>query len=262
MIKNTPTSKRHSEFVAHFLMRITLAALGSVAALSQSGCDKPAPPSVAQTQSSPIDRVADNPQSSLGKSAAAARDAANAAQLRQSEASALADSLSGRTGGAVGGDERTVKVSGVEFRAPAGWSSIPPQNRMQSAAYLIGEATGGGQMGGQDTVCVWLAGIGGSVEQNLDRWRGQVKNPATNQPAESKVETRTIAGMRVTLVSMSGTYSSMVGGAATPIPGTGFRGAIVEAPSGAVFVRLTGPSDKVASASKDFDAMIAGMTRP
>lgn len=221
-------------------------------ALLVAACDdgtSNAPPSAATSkQNNPLQAVPDAPQSILGKSAQMGKSVAQQAASSQDAAGAMADELSGQAG--------NLTISGVEFRPPSSWTKTAPANRMQTAAFQIGEGTGN-----DATLCVFLAGMGGSTQQNIDRWRGQVTNPSTGQPAESKVETHTAAGIKITMVSMEGTYASMVSGATTPIQNQGFRGAIVEALAGPIFVRLTGPKDQVAGATDAWRKMVLGITR-
>lgn len=208
------------------------------------GCeDQSAPPPPTKGQG--LSKLSETPQSILGKAAKSGKDLAGTIGAGQDQASALADEVSGQASVAV--------IGGLEFRPPSAWTKTQPASSMQLAAYKVGE---GGAL------CVFLTGISGSVEDNVARWKKAVTDPGTSDPAPAKVRTQTVQGIKVTLVTMNGTYSSMVSGTPTPQPGSGFRGAIVEGPSGNVFVRLTGPEAEVESATREFEQLVFGVRKP
>ncbi len=102
------------------------------------------------------------------------------------------------------------------------------------------------------------AGKGGSVDDNVDRWVKQF-DPQTAPPVRT---THTVHGMNVTRVEVGGTYKAMQMPAAAPSsPHASWRlvGAIVEAPSGTWFFKLTGPDATVKAASKEMDALVDSM---
>ena len=99
---------------------------------------------------------------------------------------------------------------------------------------------------------------GGTVDDNVDRWVKQF-DPQTSPPART---THEVHGMKVTRVEVAGTYSAMQMPRAAPTsPHASWRlvGAIVEAPSGLWFIKLTGPDATVKAATKEMDALIDSM---
>jgi hypothetical protein len=96
-------------------------------------------------------------------------------------------------------------------------------------------------------------GQGGGVQANLDRWTSQF----SEAKGEPKVEQRTVGEIPVTLLDISGTYSSgmMMGGGA-PKGGHRMRAAIFPTPGGSWFVRLLGPEATVEAWAKSFDAYL------
>ena len=108
------------------------------------------------------------------------------------------------------------------------------------------------------------AGQGGSVQANMDRWIGQFLQ-ADGKPSTSaaKVEHRTVHGMKVTTVDVSGAYTGMAGPQATAgAPKHGYRllGAVVEGPQGSVFFKFTGPAKTVAQNQAAFDKLLASLS--
>jgi hypothetical protein len=124
---------------------------------------------------------------------------------------------------------------------------------MRSAEYLVPRAPGDSD-DAECTVITFGAGQGGSVDDNVDRWVKQLDGASTPERT-----TRAVHGMKVTRVEATGTYLGMrmPGAPATP-PRPGFRlaGAIVEAPGGMWFFKLTGPDATVKAADAELDALV------
>jgi hypothetical protein len=133
---------------------------------------------------------------------------------------------------------------------------------MRLATYQIRPASGD-QESAECGVYYFGQGQGGSVEANVDRWAGQFSQ-ANGKPSKdaAKVEKRTINGLKVTTVDVSGAYTGM-GGPRAPEgpPKQGYRllGAIVEGPQGSVFFKFTGPAKTVAENQSIFEKMISSL---
>src|SRR5437773_2653611 len=80
-------------------------------------------------------------------------------------------------------------AAGVRWTAPAGWTNEGARP-MRAATYLIGPSSGD-KAGAECAVYFFGAGQGGSVEANVDRWKGQFKGPG-GKPATAKLAKRTI----------------------------------------------------------------------
>lgn len=143
----------------------------------------------------------------------------------------------------------------VKWTAPARWQT-GPERPMRAATYLIPAAAGDSE-GGE---CAVFANIGGGVQANLDRWVGQFELPGGGNPQEKvKTKKETINGLAVTTIDLTGTFKGggMAMGQPSP-PKTGYRllGAIIEAPGGEIFFKMTGPAKTIAAAEKDFQALL------
>lgn len=209
---------------------IACLALGAGAGLV--GCEEKAPPTPA------------NPSTVLGKSAKSARD------LRDQIGGAQQQQVSQAEG--ITGEGNATEIGGVLFPIAGTWQK-GPSGGMRAAVYLV-------SAGGGEAECVFFTGIGGSADSNINRWKGQVSSDPGGEP---RVTTDTIDGIKVTQVSMVGTYRGMSAGGApsAPQPGTRFLGAIVEGPRGPIQVRLTGPAEVVDAAEPAWKAMIFGLRR-
>lgn len=207
------------------------------AGLMLGACDQktPAPPTTAGNNQ-PLGNLASNPQSVLGKSAQAGKNAAAGMQGAQDAAANAANQVSGQAGELV--------VGGLKFNVPESWKAGTP-SQFVKASYTVPNVSG---------ALVNFSTAGGDVNSNLSRWRGQIKN-ADGQPATGDVSEHTVGGLGVTIYKATGTYEAMSGGKQ---PNTAFRGAIIKMPSQNVFVRLTVPADKAQMIDAEWERVVMG----
>ena len=126
---------------------------------------------------------------------------------------------------------------------------------MRAATYIVDDAECG--------VYFFGAGMGGSVQANLDRWKGQVLG-ANGKPADAQIGKRTIHGLTVTVIDTSGEYTGMGGPMAkekSVKPGYRLLGAIVEGPGGNLFIKFTGPVKTIATNQPKFERMLASLEK-
>jgi hypothetical protein len=147
-------------------------------------------------------------------------------------------------------------AAGLRWTAPAGWNNQGARP-MREATYAVAPAPGD-KLGAECAVYFFGTGQGGSVDANIERWRGQFQAP-DGKPAVAQVAKRTIHGLTVTTIETSGTYSGMGGPMAAQPAVAGYRllGAIVEGPAGNLFVKFTGPAKTIAANRQKFDQLIA-----
>jgi hypothetical protein len=148
-------------------------------------------------------------------------------------------------------------VAGVKWTMPSGWSE-GPQKQMRVATYNIAAASGDAE-GGECAVFYFGGGQGGDVESNIQRWVGQFVD--AGKPARSSKE---VNGMKVELVNVAGTYTAPSG---PMMQSSGNKenyrllGAIVAAPEGSVFFKLTGPAKTVGAGEKGFNSLIESLKK-
>jgi hypothetical protein len=178
--------------------------------------------------------------------------------LRVSSSCVIAVLAAGALGAApaAGARHRSGEAGGIAWTIPARWTA-GPGSAMRVATYAVPGARAAAA--GECAVFFFGAGEGGSVEANVERWARQFEG--TPAPERS---TTSVSGLRVTRVALAGTYLAP-GGPMMQSTGkrAGYRllGAIVEAPDGNVFLKLTGPSATVAEAQKDFDGLAASLRK-
>jgi hypothetical protein len=148
-------------------------------------------------------------------------------------------------------------AAGVRWTAPAGWTNEGARP-MRAATYIIAPASGD-TTSAECGVYFFGAGQGGSVEANLDRWKGQFKRH-DGKPAAAKIARRNVHGLTVTTIDASGEYSGM-GGPMAPasraVADYRLMGAIVAGPGGNVFVKFTGPAKTIAANQQKFEQLVA-----
>jgi len=144
-----------------------------------------------------------------------------------------------------------LQVGPFTFKRPDGWQSVAVSSPMRKGQWNIPAAEGGKPA--EITFFVFGSEMGG-VKPNVERWLGQFDGGQAVQ----KVETREISGTKVTFVSTQGTFQSgMPGGPTTPMTDYALRGAMFEAGSEMVFVKLVGPATLVKGGEMQFEKVIA-----
>ncbi len=139
---------------------------------------------------------------------------------------------------------KTFKVGEQTFTRPANWEWVEPASSMRKAQLKIAEA---GKKESAEVVFFYFGeGNGGGTKANVERWLGQFQ-----EPQNTKTEEISVGPKKVTCVQAEGTYlSGMPGGSRTPQPNSMLLGAILESPTGNVFIKITGPLS-VVKPSKD-----------
>ncbi|HMK23056.1 MAG TPA: hypothetical protein VK466_12035 [Terriglobales bacterium] len=148
-------------------------------------------------------------------------------------------------------------VAGLKWTAPSGWKKDEANRPMRAATYIVPPAAGD-STNAECVVYFFGSGQGGSVEANLERWKGQIVGP-NGKPAEAKIAKRTIHGLQGTTIDSSGDYMGMGGPMAeskTVQHDYRLLGAIVEGPDGNVFIKFTGPAKTIAAHQSEFEQLL------
>jgi hypothetical protein len=145
--------------------------------------------------------------------------------------------------------------AGVHWTVPANWKS-EAQRPMRLGTYTVAP-------GAECGVYYFGQGQGGSVEANIDRWISQFLQ-ADGKPSKSaaRIAKRTVHGLAVTLVDISGAYTGMDGPGARQGPAVSryrMLGAIVGGAQGSIFFKFVGPAKTIAQNQAGFDQMIASL---
>lgn len=235
---------------------LVVVAVAAVVFAVMSGCDKapaskgPTPVTVKPGSGAASAGVASTPAPASVNATAAPAPAIGAGAA----AAAAATQAGGYPVSGPDGDQTKIEVGGLTMPKPVTWVWTAPAMQFRALQYAV-PALGVNAPAAELVFSVFLAGDGGPVDANLDRWANQFR--AGNAAAESKRSQATVNGMQVSRVESMGDYMGM--GAAAPRPGYMQLGAIVQAPGRTVFMKVVGPQATVESNRAAFEAMIAGM---
>jgi hypothetical protein len=148
-------------------------------------------------------------------------------------------------------------AAGLVWSYPSGWTKAGPK-AMRVVTY-IARAAEGDLEGGECAVFFFGPGAGGDVNSNIQRWESQFETKDQGVRTTFQVN-----GINVTRYTLSGTYLAPSG----PMMESqdkkeNFRllGAIVEAPEGLLFFKMTGPAKTIEAATGGFDAMIGSIQK-
>lgn len=153
------------------------------------------------------------------------------------------------------------EAAGLRFNVPKEWTRVPAPSDMRAAQYQLPRAAGD-SADGELVLFFFGKGKGGGTQENLERWYGQLTQPDGKATRDVAVVTiRTINGLKVTAVDVSGTYVGMagMGGESAAKPGSRMLAAVVEGDAGPWFFKAVGPEKTMAQAKAGFDALIASL---
>lgn len=147
--------------------------------------------------------------------------------------SAAAQPLLGDSGG-------PVELDAITLTAPAGWRQVKSSSSFVAAEFALSRAEGDDADGR-----LTISTAGGTMEANIDRWKGQFDAQAKQAPQE-EID---VAGMKVTLVDLSGDFSDQRGPFAPAVERPGYRmiAAIVPVEGQLHFIKATGPEKTIAA---------------
>ena len=147
------------------------------------------------------------------------------------------------------GADGAVTFGTLQLTAPEGWVRQQPRSSFVLAEFSLPKAEGDAQDGR-----LTLSLAGGTVDANVQRWRDQLGSPLKNDLRTDEE----IAGLTMTLVDLSGTYSDQPAPFAPSVPREGYRilGAIIPVEGDLHFVKAYGPEKTMAEHEAAFRAFV------
>ncbi len=199
------------------------------------------------------------------------------ATLALTGAGCSADKAPGTFGGAlsrastVALDGKPLALAGVTFVPPGIWKDTGAGG-MRTASYAFGPVQGDADSA---TVVVFYFGQGGGggVAANIERWLGQMSRPDGGDPAAAAARGDDLVdGMALHRVEAAGTYmgasmgggmmgGGMMGGDGAGRPDYFMSAAVLEAPQGNLFFKLTGPEKTARQMNSQFLAALAAVKK-
>jgi hypothetical protein len=151
-------------------------------------------------------------------------------------------------------------AASLTFTAPPDWKPVAVSSSMRVAQYALPRAGGDTQDG--ELVVYYFGGQGGSLDANIERWVGQMTQPDGRPSPAVKRDSRTINGLKVTLVDLSGTYVAEMSPGSGQLhnsPGFRMRAGYIETANGPYFIKLVGPAKTIAANEKQFEAFLSSV---
>jgi len=151
-------------------------------------------------------------------------------------------------------DPQWLAVAGFRAPKPASWVWTKPTMQFRTLQYSVPGAADSTKSA-ELIVSVFVAGDGGPLDANIERWRGQFRKG--DAPVEAKRSSKEVGPLKVEFVELEGDYMAM--GAPAPKRDSLQLAAIVQAEGRNVFFRLVGPKETVEANREAFNKLIDGM---
>jgi hypothetical protein len=152
----------------------------------------------------------------------------------------------------------TVTLDGLKSRAPADWVEETPTSRLRVKQFRL-PAVGDDKENAQLIIFYFGPGAGGSVADNITRWKKMFIPPAGKTIDDvAKVEKLKVGNVDYTYFDVHGTYlaksrPNLPDSEATPYPNYRMLAGVFETKDGPYFIRLVGPADTVKHYKAGFD---------
>lgn len=156
---------------------------------------------------------------------------------------------SGMPGGmSGGGDPHASEGGGLHWATPVGWSELAT-SQLRQANFKVGDA------GQAECYLTILAGDGGGLEANVNRWRKQMSLPEASAAEIAALPRGPFFGGEAVFVDLEGTFAGMSGDEV----GDAYRmvGFVQVAPAGARFLKFVGPEAVVGAELENFLTLAA-----
>ena len=146
----------------------------------------------------------------------------------------------------------STKIGDLLANVPDSWIGIRPSSSMRLMEFRLGLVT-------DDATLAIFKNIGGSIDDNLERWSGQFGYLLSD--SEINIRTENINGMQVSIISIIGTYTNRMAFSKPTQPKPNYRllGAIVDTRDGLYYFKLTGPNTVITGKIEEFTRFIKSL---
>jgi hypothetical protein len=159
--------------------------------------------------------------------------------------------------------EKTVTLDSLKSDVPASWKMQEPSNKFRAYQFLVPK-TGADKEDAELVIFYFGAGSGGSVNDNIKRWKGMFLPPEGKSIDDvSKVEKLKVGAVELTYLDVQGTYLSKFppfdpNAKVTKKDNYRRLGVVFASQNGPYFITLTGPDRTVEAHKKAFDDWLKG----
>ena len=157
---------------------------------------------------------------------------------------------------------KVVDLKTFSFPLASTWESTKPGSQMRLAQVNLPGPDA--KTKAAELVVFHFPGSGGSVDANLQRWKGQFKKPAARKEEDfAKTQKTTADTLPITILEVHGSFpgGGMGPRPADPIVDARMYAVIIETSKGPYFIKVTGPAATVDHHRKALEAMVAGVKR-
>jgi hypothetical protein len=142
-----------------------------------------------------------------------------------------------------------VELDSIRLTAPAQWRKTEPGTTFVAAEFVLPRAEADNEDGR-----LTISTAGGSLETNIDRWKGQF-DP---QPQQASLEVVDVADVKITIVDLSGDFNDQRGPFAPAVKRPNYRmiAAVIPLEGQFSFIKATGPQKTIATHAGAIHAFI------
>ena len=146
----------------------------------------------------------------------------------------------------------STRIGNLLANVPDSWKGIRPSSSLRLMEFRLGLVT-------DDATLAIFKNIGGSIDDNLERWSGQFGYLLSD--SEVNIRTENINGMQVSIISIIGTYTNRMAFSKPTQPKQNYRllGAIVDTRDGLYYFKLTGPNTVITGKIEEFTRFIKSL---
>jgi hypothetical protein len=158
--------------------------------------------------------------------------------------------------------ETVVELGGLKSKAPAEWHKEKPASSLRTFQFRVPHAEND-PSDAELVVFYFGKGGGGSVDDNIKRWKGKFTAPKGKTIDDlTKVDKFKVSGHEVVLVDINGTYQFQPPGKSDakkePRPDHRMLAVILDTDEGPYFITLIGPERTVERHQKAFVDWVKG----
>ena len=144
------------------------------------------------------------------------------------------------------------RIGNLWANVPDSWMGIRPSSSMRLMEFRLGVAA-------DDANLAIFKNIGGTIDNNLERWSGQFGYSSSD--SEVNIRAENVNGMLVSIISILGTYTNTMAFSNATQPKQNYRllGAIADTPDGLYYFKLTGPNTVITIRIEEFTRFIQSL---
>ncbi|MDG2265702.1 MAG: hypothetical protein P8L91_01845 [Candidatus Marinimicrobia bacterium] len=147
-----------------------------------------------------------------------------------------------------------IRIGNLIAKVPDNWNAVKPSSSMRLMEFQIGTNNA-------DASMAVFKNIGGTIDNNLERWAGQFGYQLLDENV--RLTNETINGIDFHIISILGTYTNTMAfssNAAKPKKDYRLLGAIASTSDGLYYFKMTGPNDIINNEIEEFSYFIQSLT--